>query len=98
MPKSFAQQRQNMVDGQIKPFSVIDTRILEAFSKTPREAFVPENRQGLAYLGEDLAMGDNRFLIEPPAYARLLQEANIDAAHHALDVGCLTGYTSVILA
>jgi protein-L-isoaspartate(D-aspartate) O-methyltransferase len=94
----FAEQRLNMVEGQIKPFSVADRRVLNAFAAVPREVFVPENRRGIAYLGEDLPMGEGRFLIEPSIYARLIQEAAIESTHHVLDAGCLTGYTSCILA
>lgn len=98
MTVSFSQVRQNMIDSQIRPFSVIDKRIIEAFATLPREAFLPDSLKSMAYLGEDLPMGDGRVLIEPPAYARLLQEAAIEPTHHVLDGGCLTGYTSCILA
>lgn len=98
MKNAFATARQNMIDSQIKPFSVTDARVLEAFATVEREAFVPSERQGLAYVGEDLPVGEGRYLIEPPAYARLLQAAEIEADHIVLDVGALTGYTSTILA
>lgn len=102
MSKSMTQNarvaRVNMVDGQIKPFSVINEHVLAAFLNIPREAFIPESQRGLAYLGEDLPLGDGRFLLEPSAYARLLQEADITKEHDVLDIGCLTGYTSCILA
>jgi protein-L-isoaspartate(D-aspartate) O-methyltransferase len=90
--------RLNMVDGQIKPFSVIDERVLAAFLNIPRENFLPDTHKGLAYLGEDLPLGQGRFLLEPSAYARLLQEAGITCEETVLDVGCATGYTSCILA
>lgn len=98
MKNAFAAARQNMIDSQIKPFSVTDLRVLEAFSTVRREDFVSPERQGLAYMGEDLPMGQGRFLIEPSAYARLLQAAELKVDHIVLDIGCLTGYTSAILA
>lgn len=98
MKKAFATARQNMIDSQIKPFSVTDTRVLDAFAAVHREEYVSAERQGLAYLGEDLLMEEGRYLIEPPAYARLLQAAELQPDHIVLDVGCLTGYTSAILA
>lgn len=97
MIRSFTEQRLSMVDGQIKPFSVADTRVLHAFTAVPREIFLPAAQQSVAYIGEDLPCGEGRYLIEAPAYARLLQEAAIQSHETVLDVGCLTGYTTAIL-
>ncbi len=98
MTNSFAAARQNMIDSQIKPFSVTDLPILAAFGSVKREDFVPVDRQGLAYLGEELPMSEDRFLVEPPAYARLLQSAGLQSDHIVLDVGTLMGYTAAILS
>ena len=98
MKTNFATARLNMIESQIKPFNVVDKRILQAFSNVKREDFVPSERKGLAYSDEDLPMGGDRFMIEPPAYAKLLQEAGIEEDSTVLDIGCLTGYTTAILA
>lgn len=102
MKNAFQQQRANMLDCQIKPFSVIDPAVLAAFDTVEREAFLPAERRGMAYLGEDLPMGPNggdcRFLLEAPAHARLLQEAGITPTSRVLDIGCLSGYSTAILA
>lgn len=94
---TYSQQRANMVECQIQPFSVVDQRVLEAFHAIPREDFLPDERRGIAYLGEDLPMGEGRFLLEPAAYARLLQETGLHSESRVLDVGCLTGYSTAIL-
>lgn len=93
----YSQQRAHMVDGQIQPSGVTDARILNAFRTIPREDFLPDERRGIAYLGDDLPMGEGRFLLEPAAYARLLQGADIRSETRVLDVGCLTGYSTAIL-
>lgn len=98
MTDSYHQQRLNMLESQIRPFSVIDTRILHAFESVPREAYIPESRRGMAYLGGDLPMGQGRFLVEPASYARLLQAAAIGPEAQVLDIGCLSGYTTAILS
>lgn len=97
MNNSYQNQRLNMLEGQIKPFSVFNEAVLAAFRAIPREDYIPEARRGMAYLGEDLPLGEGRFLLEPAAYARLLQEAGITPTDRVLDVGCLTGYTTAIL-
>ena len=54
----FATARQKMVDGQVRPSDVTDIRILDAMLAVPREAFVPENKQALAYLDLDLDVSE----------------------------------------
>ena len=98
MIDTYHQQRLNMLDSQIKPFSVINVRILKAFESVAREEYIPAERSGMAYLGGDLPMGHGRFMVEPAAYARLLQEAHIGPDTKVLDIGCLTGYSTAIIS
>ena len=67
-------------------------------SELPRERFVPDALQGIAYVDEDVPLGRGRYLMEPLVTALLLQAAEIDADDVALDVGCGTGYCSAIVA
>ncbi|MFX9197058.1 hypothetical protein ABTN66_19595, partial [Acinetobacter baumannii] len=53
----FSAARQKMVDGQVRTSDVTDSRILDAMLAVPREAFVPEAKQPLAYLDLDLDVG-----------------------------------------
>ena len=97
----FAKARQNMVDGQVRPGDVTDTRIIEAMLTVPREAFVPEDRQSLAYLDMDLdlAQGEaKRFLIKPAVAAKMLQAAEIEDTDKVLVAGTAPGYVSALAA
>jgi protein-L-isoaspartate(D-aspartate) O-methyltransferase len=91
-----------MVDGQVRPSDVTDIRILDAMLAVPREAFVPENRQALAYLDLDLDVSEGgaakRYLIKPAVLAKMLQAAEIKASDRVLVVGCATGYAAAIVA
>lgn len=98
MRQSAAEARFNMVESQIRPFSVTDEKVLKAFRQTPREQYVPVAMAAQAYQGEELHVGNGRFMIEAPAYARLIQGAELAADAHVLDIGCLQGYSSAILA
>lgn len=97
MPK-FAQARTHMVDSQIHTCGVVDPAILHAFNTIPRELFVPEKKQGIAYHDDDLDLGQGRFLLEPATHARMLQAVNPHIGDIVLDIGCATGYSSAILA
>jgi protein-L-isoaspartate(D-aspartate) O-methyltransferase len=50
----FTIARQKMVDGQVRPSDVTDSRIIDAMLAVPREAFVPLGQQAMAYLDIDL--------------------------------------------
>lgn len=90
--------RHNMVESQLRTNKVRSEPILAAFETVPRELFLPENRRGIAYVDEDIALGHGRFMIEPMVLARLLQAARPGPADMALEVGCGSGYATAILA
>lgn len=87
-----------MVDGQIKPNKVTDVRLLKALAEVPREQFVDRQSQCIAYVDEDLPLGDGRYLMEPMVLARLINEAQPKASDIALDIGCATGYSTAVLS
>jgi protein-L-isoaspartate(D-aspartate) O-methyltransferase len=96
----FVRARHNMVDGQIRPHSVTDWRIIDAMRLVPREAFVPEALQSRAYLDQDIDLGgDHRHvLLDPTVTARLLQSAEIAPGDRVLVVGGATGYVAALAA
>ena len=94
----FAAARANMVESQIRPNKVTDPALIRAMGALPREAFVPAGRRPLAYIDEDLAIGDGRYLTEPMVLARLVQTAAPEAGEIALVAGCATGYAVAVLS
>jgi protein-L-isoaspartate(D-aspartate) O-methyltransferase len=94
----FAQCRRNMLDSQLRPNKVTDERVLAAMLAVPREEFVAENLRGVAYVDEDIPLGEGRVLIEPMVLARLLQTAEIGPDDVVLDIGAGTGYTAAVCA
>jgi protein-L-isoaspartate(D-aspartate) O-methyltransferase len=98
----FSIARQKMVDGQVRPSDVTDFRIIDAMLAVPREAFVPQNKQALAYLDIDLDVSEGgsekRFLIKPVVTAKMLQAAEIKDTDKVLVVGCATGYAAAVVA
>lgn len=91
-------RRVSMVNGQVLPNKVTDERVTDALLAVAREPFVPKNLRGVAYIDEDIPVGEGRYLLEPMVFARLLQEAEVTAGDVVLDVGCATGYSTAVLA
>ena len=94
----FAAARRNMVDCQILPNRVTDQRLISALSTVPREAFVPTEFKGVAYIDEAIPLSGGRYLMEPMVTARLIQTAEPKAQDLALVIGCGTGYGAAVLS
>lgn len=97
----FANARQKMVDGQVRPSDVTDIRIIDAMMAVPREAFVPAGKQAMAYLDLDLDVAEGaapRFLIKPVVLGKMLQAAEIKEADRVLVVGVASGYAAAVIA
>lgn len=100
----YAAARLNMVESQIRPNQVTDSRLLRALLNIPREEFVPAALRSLAYMEDEFPVAPAsrgmpaRRLLAPMPLARLIQLADVGPADLVLDVGCATGYSSALLA
>ncbi len=90
--------RQTMVESQLRPNGVSSPAVLEAFSVVPRERFVPEDYQALAYVDNDLVFADGRFLMEAMLQARMMEAVSLTADDVVLNVGDVTGYSSALFS
>ena len=95
---NYAAARMNMVEGQLRTNKVTDDAVLSAFLAVPRERFVTNVLSSSAYVDDDLPIGNDRYLMEPMVFARLLQLAAITPADNVLEIGSGTGYGTAVLA
>lgn len=91
-------QRKNMVESQVRPSDVTDRRITATMHELARERFVSHAIRPIAYMDEALPFAGGRAMLAPRVLARLVQLAAIQPTDHVLDIGCLTGYSSALLA
>jgi protein-L-isoaspartate(D-aspartate) O-methyltransferase len=94
----YSAARECMVNSQIRPNKVNDPRILSAMRRVRREAFLPAGLAHLAYLDEDVPLGNGRVMLEPMVLARLLQSALLIDNERVLVVGAGSGYGAAVLA
>lgn len=98
MIMDYAAARRKMVENQIRPNRVNDGAVVAAFADLAREAFLPPELRGIAYVDAALPLGGGRHLMEPLMLARLIQAARIEDSDIVLDVGCTTGYAAAVMA
>jgi len=88
----------NMIEQQIRPWDVLDMRILDVMSATPRHLFVPDGFESLAYSETLIPLNDQTVMLEPKIIGRFLQAANPQAHEIAFEVGTGSGYQTALLA
>jgi protein-L-isoaspartate(D-aspartate) O-methyltransferase len=98
----FAKARRMMVDCQLRTFEVFNAPVLAAFDTVPREMFLPEAMQALAYSDKNIPLfkretGEARFMLSPMILARMIQSLDLVEGQSVLDIGCGSGYSSAIL-
>ncbi|MFM2390275.1 MAG: hypothetical protein RLZZ437_1830 [Pseudomonadota bacterium] len=94
----FSARRVMMVDTQVRPSDVTKFPIIAAMLRTPREAYVPRDLREAAYMGENVALGAGRVVLEARTLAKLLDALDIQPNELVLDIGCGLGYSTAIIA
>jgi protein-L-isoaspartate(D-aspartate) O-methyltransferase len=89
--------RFNMIQQQIRPWDVLDDRVLEAMAEVRREAFVPDAYQGLAYADIEIPIGEGACMLAPKVVGRMLQALDVQPGKRVLQIGTGTGYVSACL-
>ena len=94
----YAKARELMVEQQVRPWDVLDARVLETIATVPREAFVPEALRALAYADTALPLGHGEFMMKPVLEGRALQALLPQADESVLEIGTGSGYLTACLA
>ncbi len=97
MTIDYAKVRETMVEQQVRPWDVLDVRVLEALNAVPRDAFVPEAYRALAYADLELPIGHGQSMMKPVVEGRMLQALEIGAGDEVLEIGTGSGFVSACL-
>ena len=87
-----------MVERQLVRRDITDARVLAAFRKVPREAFVPAELAQYAYDDNPLPIGEGQTISQPYVVALMAEAARIGPDARVLEVGAGSGYAAAILA
>ena len=98
MTMDIEKARFNMIEQQIRPAEVLDTRVLDTIATTPREAFVPAEYRDLAFSDTNIPLGHGQAMMKPILEARLLQALDVQPTDKVLEIGTGSGYLTALLA
>jgi protein-L-isoaspartate(D-aspartate) O-methyltransferase len=87
----------HMLD-QLKARGIRDARVLDAFRRVPREAFVPAELRDRAYDDAPLAIGHGQTVSQPYMVALMTELLDLKGGERVLEIGTGSGYQAAILA
>lgn len=97
-PLNFELARYNMIECQIRPWEVLDQRVLDLIARAPREDYVPAAYRNLAFTDMNIPLGHEQTMMSPKLEARLLQELELAPSDKILEIGTGSGYMTALLA
>jgi len=92
------QARFNMIEQQIRPWDVLDPRVLELLKVVRREQFVPAESKGLAFADTEIPLGHGASMWFPKVEARAVQALALKPTDSVLEIGTGSGHLTALLA
>lgn len=95
--------RFNMVEQQIRPWQIVDTKVLDLLYVVKREQFVPASMTGFAFadIATPLRAGQKgeaaAHMFPPKVEARVLQALAMQRHEKVLEIGTGSGYMAALL-
>lgn len=90
--------RDRMVNEQLVPRSIHDSRVLASFRKVPRHKFVKKEFQASAYSDHPLPVGEGQTISQPYMVALMTECLALTGREKVLEIGTGSGYQAAILA
>lgn len=98
MAVDFELARHNMIEQQVRPWDVIDARVLEAMGSIRREDFVPVRHRKLAFTDIAIPLEHGESMMKPVVEGRLLQALEVGPEDDVLEIGTGSGFVTACLA
>lgn len=93
-----ADERAEMVRGQIANRGITDEAVLAAMRSVPRHWFVPDAQAGKAYEDRPLPIGWSQTISQPYIVALMTEALGLKPGEKVLEVGTGSGYQAAVLA
>lgn len=83
---------------ELRQQGIMDTAVLGAIERVPRESFIPAQFQDKSYDNVALPIGNGQTISQPYIVALMTEALCLDKSHKVLEVGTGSGYQTAILA
>ncbi len=90
--------RRQMIEQQVRAWDVYDHDVLRVFREIPRERFVPEGWEALAFADTEIPLAYGEAMMTPTVEGRLLQALELDGTENVLEIGTGSGFLTTCLA
>ncbi len=91
-------ERDQMIERDLVRRGIVDPRVLDAFRRVPREAFVRPDMVELAYADAPLPIGDGQTISQPYIVALTAEALQLKGHERVLDIGTGSGYAAAIIS
>ncbi len=98
MQSHLEQSHYNMVEQQIRPWDVLDSKVLNTLEQIPRDAYVPSKYTNLAYADTAIPLNSEQHMMHPILEGRILQLMDIQPEDNILEIGTGSGFLTACLA
>ncbi|AXK72649.1 protein-L-isoaspartate O-methyltransferase [Lysobacter sp. TY2-98] len=98
MTPDYAHARELMVEQQVRPWDVLDPRVIDVLATVPRERFVPTPYLGAAYADVALPLAHGEYMFKPVIAGRALEALRPMDTDDVLEIGTGSGYVTACLA
>lgn len=98
MQSHLEQSHYNMVEQQIRPWDVLDSKVLNTLEQIPRDAYVPSKYTNLAYADTAIPLNSEQSMMHPILEGRILQLMDIQPEDNILEIGTGSGFLTACLA
>src|SRR5947209_19884035 len=95
---NYAQERQDMVESQLRRRGIHDERVLDAMLRIPRHEFVPAESRSVAYGDHPIPIGENQTISQPFIIAVAFQALGFIGSESDIEFDTCSGYPTSILA
>jgi protein-L-isoaspartate(D-aspartate) O-methyltransferase len=90
--------RARMLEDHLASRGIVQRRLLDAFARTPREAFISDDLIDLAYDDTPLPIGEEQTISQPYIVAVTIEALALTGTERVLEVGTGSGYAAAILS
>ncbi len=98
MSDHFSEKRERLVEQELRVQGIECPRVLKAMRTVPREKFVPQDVQDVAYRNAPLPIEEGQTISQPLIVALMAEALELTGSERVLEIGTGSGYAAAVLA